>query len=44
MLARPASRPALPPSRIEVSSIVSMALGPETTLPMNTLSVSVASA
>ena len=44
MLARPASRPWPPPSRIEVSSIVSMALGPETTLPMNTLSVSVASA
>ncbi len=44
MLARPASRPLPPPSRIEVSSIVSRALGPETTLPMNTLSVSVASA
>ena len=44
MLARPASRPLPPPSRIEVSSMVSFALGPETTLPMNTLSVSVASA
>ena len=44
MLARPASRPWPPPNRIEASSMVSFALGPETTLPMKTLSVSVASA
>ena len=44
MLSRPNSRPLPPPNRIEASSRVSFALGPETTLPMKILSVSVASA
>ena len=43
-LARPASMPWPPPSMIEARLMVSTALGPETTLPMKILSVSVASA